>query len=227
MQKQLTRLNVAEGTSAQALTVLLTELRRSVRGSILRWVGLIVLALALFSLLQILWEAPSVSKFYLGHVVEALFLLFWLLRLWRWKPPIRRQKELLELVPSCLWGAQRADLPLILEVAGELLPFEENVAGRTAKAALTQTLTRLLPSVPVDELLVLTPLQRKALRCVTLEAIDASRREQSQETLAVVGLLALGSLKDTGLIAVAAQVSQRHTRGHVSAAAEEYLAALR
>ena len=130
-------------------------------------------------------------------------------------------------MPSCLWGAQRADLPLVLEVAGELLPSEENIAGRTAKAALTQTLTRLLPTVPVDELLVLTPLQRKALRCVTIEAIDASRREQSQETLAVAGLLALGSLKDTGLIAVAAQVSQRHTRGHVCAAAEEYLAALR
>ena len=122
---------------------------------------------------------------------------------------IHRVRELVGLIASL----GRLPAPLV---------WEQEVL----KTALRDRLAHLLPRTPTDELVLLTPLQRAGLRQITRRAIEESRSMSFYEPLAVAGLLAMGSLRDPGARSAANSALLQHSRGHVCAAAEEYLACL-
>ncbi|WP_309709643.1 hypothetical protein [Armatimonas sp.] len=118
------------------------------------------------------------------------------------------------LIPDLLPRLSRTDLSLVLELASQ---------AKLDDLALLSWLGHGLGRMPIDELAALSPEARQGLRLLTKEAIERSKTEQQAEALAIAGLLALGSLKDTSLKNVAERAVLQHTRGHVCAAAEEYL----
>ncbi len=132
----------------------------------------------------------------------------------------QRQTLLAKFLPEWIKHSPRNELGALLDLAP--LVWEQEAL----KVALRDRLAHLLPRTPTDELGQLTPSQRAGLRHVTRHAIETSRPLSFYEPLAVAGLLAMGSLCDPGVRSAAQGVLNRHTRGHVCAAAEEYLSCL-
>jgi hypothetical protein len=128
-----------------------------------------------------------------------------------------RIESLATLLTDRIKQAERSDLGTLLTLAP--LAWE----NATLQVPLRDQLASLLARTPTDELFHLTLEQRTGLQIATRKAIDEARYNDFFEPLAVAGLLALGSLKDISLKNVAERAVLQHTRGHVCAAAEEYL----
>ena len=148
------------------------------------------------------------------------FLFFFFFTNNRKKSWRQRLEQLALFLPEWIKRANRMDLGALLELAP--LVWEQEVL----KTALRDRLAHLLPRTPTDELVLLTPLQRAGLRQITRRAIEEARIMSLYEPLAVAGLLAMGSLRDPGARSAANSALLQHSRGHVCAAAEEYLACL-
>ena len=148
------------------------------------------------------------------------FFVFWGIGSWRDKSKKQGNQHidaLATLLMERVKRAERSELGALLELAP--LAWENAIL----LAPVRDRLASLLPRTPTDELFRLTLEQRTGLQVATRKAIDEARHNAFFEPLAVAGLLALGSLKDSRLRKEASTAAAQHSRGHVCAAAEEYL----
>jgi hypothetical protein len=149
-----------------------------------------------------------------GTFSTPIMLLSLILTMRDMQPVSERKKMATDLLPELVPRLKRTDISFVLELTPQ---------AKRDDLALVSWLGHGLGRMPLDELVALSPKARQGLRLLTQEAIEKSKTEQKAEALAIAGLLALGSLKDTSLKKVAEQAVLQHTRGHVCAAAEEYL----
>lgn len=175
--------------------------------------GFVLVAAFLLMILALRLENGKFTNF-------PFFLFFFFFTNNRKKSWQQRLEQVTLFLPEWIKRSNRADLGALLELAP--LVWEQEAL----KTALRDRLAHLLPRTPTDELVLLTPLQRAGLRHVTRRAIEESRIMSLYEPLAVAGLLAMGSLRDPGARSAANSALLQHSRGHVCAAAEEYLACL-
>ncbi|MCX6365979.1 MAG: hypothetical protein NTX57_04640 [Armatimonadetes bacterium] len=130
---------------------------------------------------------------------------------------LQRVEAVATLLVDRVKRVERTELGALLALAS--LAWE----SATLQNPVRDRLASLLARTPTDELFRLTLEQRTGLQIATRKAIDEARHNAFFEPLAVAGLLALGSIKDTSLKNVAERAVLQHTRGHVCASAEEYL----
>lgn len=129
-----------------------------------------------------------------------------------------REKNVRFVLPSLVERAPRSDLEHVLTV-----PLTGAKNPEPGEWAVLQKLGSWLARLPEDELALLSHEARRGLRRLTPYAITLSRKDPRAEELAIACLLALGSLKDRTATQSARSAAEKHPRGHVSAAAEEYL----
>ncbi|WP_309714635.1 hypothetical protein [Armatimonas sp.] len=173
-----------------------------------------------------IWSITSgVAKDPFTRGINTLVLLIYLPLVARYRGTSKRNKTIFTLLPDLLSRATRAELGAVLEF-GSHAALSPLAKAPDSLDKLFQWLGHVLPRTPLDDLEALSPEARHGLRLLTQEAIEKSKTEQKAEALAVAGLLALGSLKDTSLKKVADGVRAVHKSEQVRAAAAEYLSQL-
>ena len=208
-ERELARFEPAVGISL--LTRVLTKEHRGQRRS--RWLGIALVVTFLLMILALRLESGKFPSF-------PFYLFFFAFNNSKKKAWRQRLEQVALFLPEWIKRASRTDIGALLELAPLVWEHE------TLKMALRDRLAHLLPRTPTDELALLSPLQRAGLSLITRRAIEESRLMSLYEPLAVAGLLAMGSLRDPGARSAANSTLLQHSRGHVCAAAEEYLACL-
>ena len=209
----------------RALTLLCTLMQRDTQRVQFPWFlfRTVTISLACFFIAYNIWSiASGITKDPFTRGINTLALLIYLPLVARYRGTSKRNKTIFTLLPDLLSRATRAELGAVLEF-GSHAALSPLAKAPDSLDKLFQWLGHVLPRTPLDELRMLSPEATQGLRLLTQEAIEKSKKEPKAEALAIAGLLALGSLKDTSLKKAAELVNLQHCNGHVCAAAEEYL----
>ena len=165
---------------------------------------------------------PFPRNFFVNYALLALIFFAYAFQSEK-KILLRRQANILRLIPGLLASADRFALGSMLELAEVLCKARLYGNDREMRMQMQTQLSKFLVRTPTDALQTLSPRQRTSLCFLTEQALESCWGDARYEALAVAGLLTLTTLKDPHLQECAQNARDQRQTPTIQTALEEYL----